>query len=66
MKVVLVASLTLAVPLAARAQQKPDRVAEAYAQFLLGHHLEQTDDDAGAIVAYKKAMELDARVRRTG
>ena len=60
MKVVLVASLTLAVPLAARAQQKPDRVAEAYAQFLLGHHLEQTDDDAGAIVAYKKAMELDA------
>ena len=37
----------------------PDKVAEAYAQFLLAHHLEERDDEAGAIAAYKKAMELD-------
>lgn len=61
MKVVLAATLTLALPLAARAQQKPDRVAEAYAQFLLGHHLDQTDDETGAIAAYKRAMELDPK-----
>jgi len=39
--------------------QKPDQVAEAYAQFLLGHHLDENDDEAGAIAAYKRAMELD-------
>jgi tetratricopeptide (TPR) repeat protein len=36
-----------------------DRVAEAYNQFLLGHRLEESDDDNGAIAAYKRAMELD-------
>jgi tetratricopeptide (TPR) repeat protein len=56
---VLIALLSAATPQAAAAQQKPDRVAEAYAQFLLGHHLDETDDEAGAIAAYKKAMELD-------
>jgi tetratricopeptide (TPR) repeat protein len=35
------------------------KVAQAYEQFLLGHHLEENDDVAGAITAYKKAMELD-------
>lgn len=37
----------------------PEKVAEAYAQFLLGHQLDETDDAAGAIAAYKRAMELD-------
>ena len=39
----------------------PDKVAEAYTQFLIGHHLEQTDDMTGAIAAFKRAMELDPR-----
>lgn len=56
---VLIALLSVATPQAAAAQQKPDRVAEAYAQFLLAHHLDEADDEAGAIAAYKKAMELD-------
>src|SRR5262245_56299691 len=33
--------------------------AEAYAQFLIGHRLAENEDEAGAIAAYKKAMELD-------
>jgi tetratricopeptide (TPR) repeat protein len=37
----------------------PEKVAEAYAQFLLGHHFEENDDEAGAIAAYKRAMDLD-------
>src|SRR5689334_14157814 len=39
----------------------PDKVAEAYTQFLIGHHLEEVDDAAGAITAFKRAMELDPR-----
>ena len=35
------------------------KAAEAYAQFLIGHRLAENDDEAGAIAAYKKAMELD-------
>src|SRR5436190_21159958 len=38
--------------------QEPN-VAEAYAQFLIGRHLDDTDDEAGAIAAYKRAMEFD-------
>lgn len=53
------ALLSVATPRVAAAQQKPDRVAEAYSQFLLGHHLDENDDEAGAIAVYKKAMELD-------
>ena len=54
------AALVVAVPAQARAQQpKPDRSAEAYQQFLLGHYLDERDDEAGAIAAYKRAMELD-------
>jgi tetratricopeptide (TPR) repeat protein len=56
---VLTALLSVATPQAAATQQKPDRVAEAYAQFLLAHHLDEADDEAGAVAAYKKAMELD-------
>src|SRR5881394_1618053 len=37
----------------------PARVAQAYEQFLIGHHLEENDDVNGAIAAYKRAMELD-------
>jgi tetratricopeptide (TPR) repeat protein len=36
-----------------------DKLGEAYNQFLLAHRLEEHDDDAGAIAAYKRAMELD-------
>jgi tetratricopeptide (TPR) repeat protein len=56
---VLIALLSAATAAAAAGQQKPDRVAEAYSQFLLGHHLDEIDDETGAIAAYKKAMELD-------
>lgn len=66
---VLAAILGVCVPLAASAQPSsraprasqptPDRTAEAYAQFLLGHHLDERDDTDGAIAAYKRAMELD-------
>jgi len=71
MKIVaLVAVLGITAPLAAAAQargQRPaappaastDKLAEAYNQFLLAHRLEEGDDDAGAVAAYKRAMELD-------
>jgi tetratricopeptide (TPR) repeat protein len=61
MKVVLLAAaLAIPAPLAAaQPQPKPDHAAEAYAQFLLGHHLDEIDDEAGAVAAYKRAMELD-------
>jgi len=41
------------------ATTSPDKVAEAYAEFLLGHRAEESEDEAGAITAYKRAMELD-------
>ncbi|HZR25790.1 MAG TPA: tetratricopeptide repeat protein [Vicinamibacterales bacterium] len=37
----------------------PEKIAEAYTQFLLAHRLEEGDDPTGAIAAYKKAIELD-------
>ncbi|HVH28993.1 MAG TPA: tetratricopeptide repeat protein [Vicinamibacterales bacterium] len=46
----------------ARAPQQPapaSNVAQAYEQFLLGHHLEEQDDIAGAIAAYQRASDLD-------
>ena len=55
----LAAALTVSISTAAGAQPKPDRVGEAYAQFLLAHHLDELDDEAGAVAAYKRAMELD-------
>ena len=36
-----------------------DRSAEAYAQFLLGRHLETADDIEGAIGAFKSSAQLD-------
>jgi tetratricopeptide (TPR) repeat protein len=65
---VLVAALGMTTSLAAAQArgQRPtppavasDKQAEAYNQFLLAHRLEEGDDDAGAIAAYKRAMELD-------
>ncbi len=41
------------------APASPAKVAQAYEQFLIGHHLEENDDVNGAIAAYKKAIELD-------
>src|SRR3954453_13315462 len=67
--VVFVALLGLATPLAASAQPgranppapAPDRVAEAYEQFLRAHLLEDGDDVEGAITAYKRALAADPR-----
>src|SRR3954470_7792102 len=43
----------------APAAAPPEKVADAYAQFLLGHRFEESEDEASAISAYKRAMELD-------
>ena len=69
---VLAAVVCLAAPLvlagqtaAERAPQTPtpaaapDKLAEAYDEFLNGRHLEESDDVAGAIAAFKRAIELD-------
>jgi tetratricopeptide (TPR) repeat protein len=58
---VVVAACSIAFPCAASAQTRPpiSKAAEAYAQFLLAHHLEEREDENGAIAAYKRAMELD-------
>ena len=60
MKVVCLAALwSVAIPLSVAAQTAPDKVGQAYAQFLIGHHLEDAEDADGAIAAYKRAIELD-------
>src|SRR5438876_4807596 len=67
---VFVTAVCLAVPSMSSAQAarnrapqlapaSPAKVAQAYEQFLIGHHLEENDDVAGAIAAYEKAIELD-------
>ena len=66
---VLAAVFSMTIPLAAEQARgsrpqaatatPPEKVAEAYNQFLLAHRLEEKDDDAGAVAAYKRAMELD-------
>ena len=71
----LVAAFSVSIPLAADARAgvqgsspreqrpavtaSPDKVGEAYAQFLLGHRFEENEDETSAIAAYKRAMELD-------
>src|SRR6266850_1755330 len=60
--VVLAAALSVSIPCAVAAQTvsaPSTNVAEAYAQFLLGHHLEEDDNADGAVAAYKRAMALD-------
>lgn len=37
----------------------PDKIADAYVQFLLGHRFEENEDETSAIAAYKRAMALD-------
>ena len=41
------------------ATASPEKVADAYAQFLLGHRFEENEDATSAIAAYTRAMELD-------
>jgi len=36
-----------------------EKIADAYAQFMLGHRFEENEDETAAIAAYKRAMELD-------
>ncbi len=43
----------------ASAAASTDKVADAYAQFMLGHRLEENEDEPAAIAAYKRAMTLD-------
>ena len=60
--VVLAAALIFSFSHAAAAQPASSasaNVAEAYAQFLIGHHLEEDDNADGAIAAYKRAIALD-------
>jgi tetratricopeptide (TPR) repeat protein len=70
--VALVAVVSVSVPLSAAAQNpsrasRPaqptqatsDKVAEAYAQFLLGHRFEDDENFDSAIAAYKRAAALD-------
>jgi len=60
MKVWFVGALMiLTAPFSAAAQPSPDKQAEAYAQFLLAHHLEDAEDFDAAVAAYKRAMVLD-------
>ena len=63
----LVASISLSAsfvaaqprPAAAPAPAASDKVADAYEQFLLGHHLDETDQEDAAVAAYKRAIDLD-------
>ena len=57
----LSASLVAAQPRSVPAPAASDKVAEAYAQFLLGHHLDETDQQDAALAAYKRAIELDPK-----
>src|SRR5436190_5371302 len=63
MKLVVIAAVCVSFPIVAAAQTRPpiSKAAEAYAQFLLAHHLEEREDENGAIAAYKRAMELDTQ-----
>ena len=71
----LVAAVSVSIPIAADARAgaqgsprgqrsvpattAPDKVADAYAQFLLGHRFEEREDETSAIAAYKRAIDLD-------
>jgi tetratricopeptide (TPR) repeat protein len=57
-----VLALCVAVPVLAQSRTPSSQernTAEAYAQFLMGRHLDDIDDEAGAIAAYKRGMEAD-------
>jgi tetratricopeptide (TPR) repeat protein len=57
---VLVAVAVLARSSAEAGQTQTERTAQAYEQFLLGHHFEDADNIDAAVAAYKRAMELDS------
>jgi tetratricopeptide (TPR) repeat protein len=59
----LAAVVTLLVASAQAGAQtaQADRSGEAYAEFLVGRHLETTDNIDGAIAAFKRAAQLDPR-----
>ncbi len=67
--VALVALVSVSVPFSAAAQNPSrasqptqatsDKVAEAYAQFLLGHRFEDDENFDSAVAAYKRAAALD-------
>src|SRR5437016_11574005 len=59
--VVLVTILSAGVSAVGTAQPPSGKLAEAYAQFLLGRHLEGEDELDGAIAAYKRASQFDPR-----
>jgi len=60
--VLAAAAALVAMPSQARAQgAQADRSADAYAEFLVGRHLETTDNVEGAITAFKHAAQLDPR-----
>ena len=48
-------------PASQTAAQSSDPIAEAYNQFLLAQRLEEDNDMAGAVAAYKRAMTLDPK-----
>jgi tetratricopeptide (TPR) repeat protein len=41
------------------AASSSEKMADAYAQFMLGHRFEENEDETSAVAAYKRAMELD-------
>src|SRR5436190_21662415 len=41
------------------AASSPDKTADAYEQFLLGHRYEENEDETAAIADYKRAMVLE-------
>lgn len=64
--ILVLAGCGLAATVSVQAQQRApvqvpssDRVAEAYAQFLLAHRYEDDDETENAIAAYRRAMALD-------
>ncbi len=63
---VLVAGLSLAAaigaPVAAQAPNDAEaRIGDAYAQYMLGRHLETADDIPGAVAAFRRAAQLDPK-----
>jgi hypothetical protein len=47
----------------ARSGTPPEKVAEAYTQFLLAHHLDEIDDTVGAIAACRPSWPASTSAR---
>ncbi len=52
-------AMALQAAVAASAQPDPQRIGDAYEQFLIARHLEAGDNIEGAIAAYRRAIEFD-------